>query len=160
METKNPAFHLDRYHVTKLYVDWSFPPGEKQISVAGIQCAFDYDVKGHKGDNRRRMMRMSVDFQEIDANQQKVAHHVVCEIVGAFLLTQDPSTGKEEHFFRLNAVSVLYGALRGIIATTTGLFPGGKFDIPIVMANEIVADVERRRAEKARQQELLTTTTN
>ena len=147
---KPPTLLLDAYFLTRLQVDYAFPVGSPTVTVASVVSNFDYEVMNHRDEPRRRMLRLKVQFQETDEKEQKVGYHIECEMVGFFSFTDSTPQGKEEITIRVNGFNLLYGTLRGIMATTTAAFPGGRFNVPSVMPNEIVADIERRR-EEARQ---------
>jgi hypothetical protein len=145
-----PILLLEEYFLTRLQVDYTFPGSSPTIMVAAVTSNFDYEVMTHKDEPRRRMLRLKVEFQEADDKQQKVGYRIQCEIVGFFSFTDSTPQGKEEFIIRVNGFNMLYGTLRGALATTTSVFPGGRFSVPNVMPNEIVADIEKRR-EEARQ---------
>jgi hypothetical protein len=141
---KPPTLLLDQYFLTCLQVDYTFPGSSPTITVASTACDFDYEVANHRAEPRRRMLRLKVEFQELDDKQQKVGYRIRCEIVGFFSFTDSTPPGKEEIVIRVNGFNILYGTLRGALATTTAVFPGGRFSVPNVMPNEIVADIEKR----------------
>lgn len=143
-----PILLLEEYFLTRLQVDFTFPGSSPTITVAAVTCNFDYEVATHRDEPRRRMLRLKVEFQEVDDKQQKVGYRIQCEIVGFFSFTESTPQGKEEFVIRVNGINMLYGTLRGALATTTAIFPGGRFSVPNVMPNEIVADVEKRREQE------------
>lgn len=143
----SPILQLEEYFLTRQQVEHVFPESAPTIQVASVTCNFDYEVFDHREDTKRRMMKLKVEFQEVDQKQQKVGYHIQCEIVGFFAFTDSTPQGKEEATLRLNGFTLLYGTLRGILATTTAIFPAGRFNVPNVMPTEIVADIERRRQE-------------
>src|SRR6266576_3099401 len=142
-----PVLQLEEYFLTRLHVDYTFPPGAPQVEVKQTECNFDYETGTHVTDQRLRMLRLKGLFRELDANNQAVGHRIECEILGFFSFTDTTPKGKEEVLLRVNGVSVLYGALRGILGIMSGSFPGGRFRLPNIMPQEIVADIEKRRAE-------------
>ena len=150
-----PVLLLEDYFLTRLHIDWDFPATSPVIEVKETRCLFDYEVANHAKDPRRRMLKFRVAVQEIGANQQKVGHRLQCEVVGLFSFTDATPKGKEELIIRVNGINMLYGALRGLLTAATGAFPGGRFALPSIMPQEIVNDVEKRRAElRARKQKL------
>jgi hypothetical protein len=145
---KSPTLQLDQYFLTRLQVDHTFPASSPTIKVASVTSSLDYEVGNHRNEPRRRMLRLKVEFQESDDKQQKVGYRIQCEIVGFFSFTESTPPGKEEIVIRVNGFNLLYGTLRGVLATTTAIFPGGRFSVPNVMPNEIVADIENRREQE------------
>lgn len=140
-----PVLQLEKHFLQKLHIDWKPPAAEPATSVAATRCAFDYDIAVHRTEKHRRMITFRLRAEEIDHNEQPVAHKVDCEIVGLFSLTSATPLGKEEEILRINGVSILYGILRGIFSMTTGAFPGGGFSLPSVMPQDIVRDVEANK---------------
>lgn len=143
-----PTLLLEEYFLTRLQVDYTFPGTSPTITVASVTSSFDYEVLNHRDDPRRRQLKLKVEFQEMDDKQQKVGYRIQCEIVGFFSFTDSTPKGKEEIVIRVNGFNMLYGTLRGALATTTAVFPGGRFSVPSVMPNEIVADIEKRREQE------------
>jgi hypothetical protein len=147
---KSPILQLDDYFLTRLQIDYTFPREGVVTQADSVTSIFDYDLGHHREEPRRRMMRLKVDFQELDQKQEKIGYTIQCEITGFFSFTDSTPKDKEELVLRVNGFALLYGALRGVLATTTAVCPGGRFSVPNVMPNEIVADIERRRQESAK----------
>ncbi len=87
-------------------------------------------------------------LQEQTADQKPLGFRLTVEIVGFFTIGDQIPPEKVELQTRVNGVSVLYGILRGLVANVTGSFPVGKLVLPTVMPQDIVNDVERRKAEE------------
>lgn len=155
----NPVLQLEEYYLTRLSMDYKFPTGVQEITVASANAQFHYDVLTHAKDPRRRQLKLHVEFQERDDKDQPVGYHIVCDIVGFFSFTDATPKGKEEILIRVNGFNMLYGALRGMLGMITGLGPGGRFSVPNVMPNEIVKDIENRRRKTAQPQAAATTGT-
>ena len=143
----SPILLLNEYFLTRLSVKYDFPDTIPNINVASVNSTFNYEVLTHHDDPKQRQLKLQIEFQELDEKQQKVGYHIECEVVGFFSFTDATPKEKEEYVIRVNGFSMLYGALRGVFATTMAVFPGGRFSIPNIMPNEIVADIEKRRAE-------------
>jgi len=134
--------------MTRLHVDWTPGPDGGSSDVAQIQYEFDYDVRNHVTDLRRRALTLRAHFQELGHGKSKVGYCVNCEITGFFQFTDATPKGNEELLLRQNGFSVLYGALRGIVALTASAFPGGRFLIPNVMPQDVVNEIESRRVKE------------
>lgn len=144
-----PVLLLEDYFLTRLHLDWHFPPDGPAVQVKKVRSQFDYEVAKHTTDPRRRMLKFRAAFQELDANQQHLGHRVECEVVGLFSFTEATPKDKEEFLIRVNGISMLYGALRGLLTSATGAFPSGRFAMPSIMPQDIVNEVETRHAEEA-----------
>ena len=143
---RTPPLYLDKCYLAKLHIDFVLPEGVHAAEVKMTESAFDYVIASHKEDPRRKMLRLKSMWQELDANKQKAGYTIECEIVGFFSFTEDTPKGREEAVIRMNGVSQLYGVLRGIVATATGVCVGGCFHLPSIMPQDIVEQVESRNA--------------
>lgn len=146
------TLQLEEYFLTRLQVEFTEPAEGRNDNVEATTFRFDYNVLTHREDQRRRMMRLRAEFQEVDGKKQNLGYGIQCELSGLFAFTDATPKGKEELVIRINGFNMLYGALRGILSTATAMFPGGRFLVPNVMPNEIVADIEKRH-EAARAKE-------
>jgi hypothetical protein len=142
----SPTLLLNEYFLTRLAVDYGFPGTGPNRDVASVNSSFNYEVLTHQDDARQRQLQLQLEFQELDEKQQPIGYHIQCEMVGFFSFTETTPKGKEEVVIRVNGLNLLYGALRGVFATTMAVFPGGRFSLPNIMPNEIVADIEKQRA--------------
>lgn len=139
-----PPLLLEDYFLTSLHIEWvSLPSPTAEIKA--IDCSFDYELANHKQDTKLRKMHFKATFCQMDAKRQKVGYSITCEVVGLFCLTGAAPKGKEDLLFRLNGVSQLYGAMRGIISSVTGSFACGRFVLPSIMPQEIVGQIEKRK---------------
>lgn len=143
---KPSILQLEDYFLTRLEIRFD-GPAEPEIESASVNSTFHYDVMSHKEDAKRRMLAFHVEFRELDGKERNAGYHIVCSIVGMFRFTDATPEDKEDYVICVNGISILYGALRGILSTATGNFPRGRFLAPSVMPNEIVADIERKRQE-------------
>jgi len=133
---------LNDFFLTRLHVDWRAPkaktksPGDKPI--------IDYNVFQYKKNDRLFKLELMVrahsgnpskeDGQEIDA-----------EIIGIFSFSKDASENEMHSLIRINGLTILYGLLRGHLATITGAFPGQRFILPSIYMNNVILEVEQRR---------------
>ena len=77
------------------------------------------------------------------------------EIVGYFSFSEEFSDEEKRQItIRINGSVILYGILRGQIATFTGSFPNGKFNLPTVNMIEIVNEIEKKNIAKITKHEL------
>ena len=146
MEAEKPVCALDGFFLTKLQVDWK-AADSKSVKAERTESTFCYDVKIHAEDKTRYMQRLSVVFKECTANESPIGYQILAEITGLFSFPAETTVETREQLIRLNGVSILYGILRGLIANTTAMFPGGPFVAPTVMPKAIVRAVEKRRLE-------------
>ncbi len=143
-----PVCQLEEYLLTRLHLDFN-PPPKDEVRINQVKSAFDYSLGVHSKEVRRYRFDLHVKCYEADEEEIKVGYEVEAAITGFFSLDEEVPKEKMEVLVRLNSFSILYGMLRGIVATASGSFPGGKFLLPAVMPQDIVELVERAKKEEA-----------
>lgn len=137
---------LEDFFLTKMSVVWHPPAKETTVSS---EFRFGYDVRRHKDDKRR--FRLDFTLQAIPKEKEPiVGYEIESHISGLFAFSEGTSEEEMQQLIRVNGGTVLYGVLRGHIATVTGCFPGGKFTLPTVMMQDVVQDIEAERTAHAR----------
>jgi preprotein translocase subunit SecB len=137
-----PVCQLEDYVLTRLHLDF-IPPQEDEVQINQARSAFDYSVGVHQKEKHRYRLEFRVKCHEADSKGNKVGYELETEIVGFFSFNESDPKEKMEMLVRLNGVSILYGILRGIVATASGSFPAGKFLLPTVMPQDVVESVEK-----------------
>jgi preprotein translocase subunit SecB len=136
-----PVCHLDEFFMTRVNVAWH-EPGEAQS--VDIDFLFDYDVFRHTSEKNR--FRLAFRLAAKSKTQAPVDYALDTEIVGFFHFSEDSSEEIMQRLIRYNGCTILYGILRGQVANITGSFPSRKFILPTVMMEDVVNDIERKRA--------------
>ncbi len=140
----NTVCNLDDFFLKRLSVEsLSVDAGGKQEAVS-----FGIDYSVFCNTENPRQIRMTLDFflGPDDDSEVGCRYRIVAQIDGFFTFPDDI---EEDHFVylsRVNCATILYGILRGEIANVTGSFPGGKCLLPTVMMQDMVRDIEERRA--------------
>ncbi|MCK5841034.1 MAG: hypothetical protein KAH31_02615 [Candidatus Sabulitectum sp.] len=67
------------------------------------------------------------------------------EIFGIFSFPSETSLNDMEGIIRVNGCTILYGLLRGHLASVTGAFPSGPYVLPTVNMLEVVKRIEESR---------------
>jgi preprotein translocase subunit SecB len=137
-----PTCQLDDFHFRRLAVEWHEPRETGQVNV---NYQFDYDVGRHTSEKARYRLvfRMSAKSD----TPVPVGYSVDAEIVGFFHFLPDTPLEKMELLIRVNGSTILYGLLRGQIASLTGQFPQRKLILPTFMMSDVVQDIESTKAE-------------
>src|SRR5579872_5700442 len=135
------SFQLEEFNVLRLNVAYSMPPQDALMKLTQMRCNFDYDVAVHHTERHRYRLIFRTKIEEMSGEIQ-VGKIVEAEMLGFFRMLPDSTVEQRETRIRVNGVSILYGLLRGIVATTTGCFPMGKMVLPSVMPQDIVNAVE------------------
>lgn len=145
---KTPICQLDDFFFTHLEVKWNEP--EATTDVTSLTSRFDYDVFRRNDNDHHYMLRFRSAFEEKTDDDRTVGFEIESTLAGLISLPEKTCAEDCEKIVRFNGVALLWGVLRGQLATMTGSFPGGKFNLPTIMPDEIVKMVEARKAEKAK----------
>jgi len=136
---------LNNFFTTKVNISWIVPSDKpKDLKV---KVNVDYDVLKHKEDERRFRLALFVKVRNADA-KVKAGWIIDCEMHGDFSFPEDFEDRHIQVAIRVNGSSILYGILRGQIASATGSFPPGKFVLPAVDMQDIVKKREKAREKK------------
>ncbi len=143
-----PVLQLDEFGLTDLRVHWEAPRGE----TGEVTSKFDvgYTCKHLTQDPRQYKLILTVKDRRSAASGSQIAH-LEATIVGFFSLPQDTDLAERERRIRVNGLTMLYGALRGTLATVCGVFPPDfRYVLPTVNMLEVIKTVEGKRAKKAK----------
>ncbi len=134
---------LNDFAVTRLLIDWHQPSrdaaGNPHFSGG---MAFDYNVLRRK--DAPHSFALQFKFTLVP-EEVKEGYEIEAAITGLFDFPPSMEESKMQSLIRINGCTILYGILRGEIATFTGSFPGGKFLLPTVFMQEVVQDIEKRK---------------
>jgi len=136
---------LEEFFVTRLHVDHRQQTEPEKQHPHHLGYGFDYSIGHHKEDECRYRMAFRFTAEEFSESEQPVGLKIDSEIMGFFAINPALEKKKREVLVRLNGASILYGILRGVVATATGLFPDKKLNLPTVLPKEIVDIVEEKR---------------
>jgi len=137
-----PVCQLDDFHFTRLSVEWHEPQSEETVET---EFGFDYDVAKHSEDENR--YRLTFRVQMNNKGETPVGYQLMSEIVGFIQFPEETDAEKREFYVRVNGCTLLYGVLRGQIAATTGSFPQLKLVLPTFMMQDVVEEIEKKKAE-------------
>lgn len=137
-----PVCHLDEFFMTRVNVAWHEPPEPGSVE---IDFLFDYDVARHATEKNR--FRLAFRLGAKSRTPTPVDYSLDCEIVGFFRLPGDTTEENMQRLIRLNGCTILYGILRGQVASITGSFPRQKWILPTVMMEDVVSQIEREKAQ-------------
>ncbi len=156
MDTSAPAqnsmtppanFQLEEFFLSKLHLDYR-PPEKDEKPTTQVNVGIDDTVGVLNVDKNRFRMNLTVNAKELNEESAPVGLTVESEIVGFFSLDSTIPEGERQIRARVNGVSILYGILRGIVASSTGVFEGGKFSMPSINAMDVVNTIEKNRIER------------
>lgn len=137
-----PVCHLDEFSMTRVNVAWHEP---LQPGSIDIDYLFDYDVGRHATEKNR--FRLAFRLGVKSKTPMPVDYSLDCEIVGIFHFPESTKDETMQRLIRYNGCTILYGILRGQLASITGSFPHKKLILPTVMMEDVVNDIERKKAQ-------------
>jgi hypothetical protein len=138
---------LEEFFITRLHIDHRQQTAPEKQPAHHLGYGFDYVIGKHKEDECRYRMSFQFTAEEFSENEQPVGLKLDAEIVGFFSINPDLEKKKREALAQLNGASLLYGILRGVVATATGVFPEKKLNLPTVSPQEIVKLVHEKRSQ-------------
>ena len=142
--TKPDVLQLNEFYLTKCNVKWN-ELGQKS---EGITFSIDYDVERNCDNDKmfRLTFRFSLSPKMSTTLEIKCSgYEIETEIVGIFFFPDGFEEDDMNLIVRDNGCRILYGILRGEIASITGSFQDNKFVLPTVNMRNIVIDVEKNR---------------
>ena len=140
----NAVCELDDFFIRNLEIN-----GIDRIEAAAIAITggFDYDLFCHDKNCRQiRMVFRAFFGPDKDVEPRTCPYEIKATIEGFFTFKDDLNDKQMAYLVRVNSASILYGILRGEIANITGSFPAGKFLLPTVMMQDVVKEIEERKA--------------
>ena len=140
-----PVCQLDDFHFTRLAVQWHSP---KESGKFEVNYSFDYSIGQHNTEKNRYRLAFRVGAKS--DTPEPVGYHLNSEIVGFFRFPDGTEQNKMDFLIRFNGCTILYGILRGQVASLTGSFPQKKLVLPTFMMKEIVEGVEHQKAANAK----------
>jgi preprotein translocase subunit SecB len=141
-----PACELEDFHLNRLHIEVL---DREQSDETSASLSFDYDISC-RSDNPF-IIKMVMKFSLVpnpDDLSPRCPYAFDVEMEGIFSFPEDIEEKKMAYLCRVNGLTILYGILRGEIATLTGSFRNGKFILPTVMMQEVVKDVEARKSKE------------
>lgn len=137
---------LENYFVSSLSIKWHGLKNPDESGTADVVSVstFDYEAFQNEDDEDEFGLRMSYQLKPADP-QNPEGYSIAVDIFGMFRLPGNVEFDEGQHVLRVNGCTILYGILRGEIASAMSSFPGGRYLLPTVnMAEEIQAMEDRR----------------
>lgn len=144
---------LEEFFVTRLRIDWHQPLPEAEAEALSGEMDVDYKVMRHKEEKNRYQMQLSVSAGP-RKEAAKAGWVVDARVEGYFVFPDGLERELMEMAIRLNGGIILYGILRGQVAAATGSFPAGKFVLPTIAMQDVIARKEGRRIRRKKPAEL------
>lgn len=141
----DPVCELEEFFFTKIHVAWHEPA---KAGSAEVDYLFDYEIGRHADEKNRYRLVFRVGAHP--RSSIPAGYVMDSEVVGFFRFPPDMVREMMERLIRINGCTILYGILRGHLATVSGTFPGRKLLLPTVMMEEVVQEIERLKSPPAK----------
>ena len=142
-----PVVQLDDFGLTDLHVHWE--PADQGASEIATKLNVGYVVHHLTSDPTHYRLRLTIKDRRFAPGGDSFAN-VQATILGFFTFPSSTEPAEREKRIRLNGLTMLYGALRGALATVAGVFPPGfRYVLPTVNMLDVIKTVETKRAKAA-----------
>ena len=135
---------LEEFFLTTLNLDWQ--TGECECDG---ECPYsvdlDYNLARNEENERLFRLQLRVVLQVADNCTGLKADAV---IDGFFSFPEKAEEDTMQYLVRINGATILYGILRGQIAMVSGSFPTDKVNLPPVVMQDVLPEIDQAR-EKA-----------
>jgi hypothetical protein len=145
MQKQKQLLTLEDFFVFKLNIESVFEGNPTP------ECAenplVDYEVFRDQEDVKLWALKLSV--RSIVPAEKSIPGYVIdAQAFGTFSFKDEATEDEKQYLIRVNGATILYGLLRGMLATVSGSFPRGKHVLPSVFMQEIVDKIEKQRQAK------------
>lgn len=138
-----PVVNLDSFVMLRSSIEM-FPPDDKTVNSAvdnkvhlKYKSAITYSVS--KNQDNEYNYRLTLGVKTLP---EEFGWSIDVEIVGIFSFPPGTGLNDMEGIIRVNGCTILYGLLRGHLASVTGAFPSGPYVLPTVNMLEVVKRIE------------------
>lgn len=143
---RSSLLQLEDYGLTDIAIKWE--PSHQDASETTASIAVNYQVARQREAPRR--YKLTLHFRHsVGSADGKNQLSIQTSLVGFFLFPEEMRVTEREKAIRVNGLTILYGALRGLLLPITAAFPPGfRYVLPAVdMLQVIKAEEQQRRAE-------------
>ena len=144
-----PVIHLEEYFLEKVLVERIHLKEEATSDAISISFDYDYQIKRNADDPHEFSLTFIVRDDPTTKTSNPQAYKLDLRIIGFFRFDEGTEEKQMQYLIRFNGCAILYGILRGMLATMTGTFPEGAIRMPTIMVDEIVKKVEAKNLPKA-----------
>ena len=141
-----PAVNLDSFVIMRSNIEM-FPPDDEMLELAvdnKIQLKYKSSISYTVGTNQDNEYNYKLTLG-VKMIPERFGWSIDVEIVGIFSFSPETSLNDMEGIVRVNGCTILYGLLRGHLASVTGAFPSGPYVLPTVNMLEVVKRIEESR---------------
>jgi preprotein translocase subunit SecB len=138
-------FRLEHFALTKMHADWVAPVGTEEVMVDHIASNFACHVFQHQTVARQFKIEFAARLSQRTSTGTRIGFQVEAQLAALVTVSDAVPAEKLGSFVHANAVNTLYGTLRGLVASATGVFPFGPLIVPSLSAKEILASIQTQQ---------------
>ena len=141
-----PVVNLNSFFMLKSNIEMR-PPDDEALQTAVdniVQLKYNSSISysvGKKQDNQYNY-KLTLGVKVIP---EEFGWSIDVEIAGLFSFAEGTGASDMEGIVRVNGCTILYGLLRGHLASVTGVFPSGPYLLPTVNMLDVVKRIEASR---------------
>ncbi|MGA3172203.1 MAG: hypothetical protein ABSE62_14455 [Chthoniobacteraceae bacterium] len=143
-------FQLDHFVVTRMHTDWVLPENLAKGTIEQIEANFSCEILRHQDRTREFRVEFAGKFSQETAKGIRLGFDVEVRLVALVSVSEAVPEEKLGEYVHVNSVSALYGTIRGLVASATGVFPSGPLILPSTSPKEIFESMRRDEAERAK----------
>jgi hypothetical protein len=134
--------HLKQYFLKQLKLEWlgDIPRGAKWQMGMGIS----YKAAKHNTKPNTYRVELHTSIKPHDPSR-KIGLSIEATIMGDFITPPGLSLKEKNEMALIQGLMVLWGTLRGEVASATGSFPSGKYILPTVNMVKVVQEIEGKK---------------
>jgi preprotein translocase subunit SecB len=141
-----PVVNLDSFVMMRSNIEM-FPPDDKTVNSAvnnKVQLKYNSAITYSVGKNQNNEYNYKLSLG-VKVIPEGYGWNIDVEIAGIFTFPSGTDSNDMEGIIRVNGCTILYGLLRGHLASVTGAFPSGPYVLPTVNMLEVVKRIEESR---------------
>ena len=141
-----PVVKLDSFSILRSFIEMLPPTAETLQKAADsvVQLKHDSSIAYTVGKNQENELNYRLTLC-VKVIPEEFGWNIDLEIAGIFTFPEGTSAGDMEGMIRVNGCTILFGLLRGHLASVTGAFPSGPYVLPTVNMYEVVKRIEESR---------------
>ena len=142
-----PVVKLDSFSILRSCIEMLSPTAEalQKAEDSIIQMKHNSSISYSVGKNMDNEYNYKLTLC-VKVIPEDFGWKIDMEIAGIFTFPEGISAGDREGMIRVNGCTILYGILRGHLASVTGAFPSGPYVLPTVNMFEVVKRIEESKS--------------
>lgn len=143
----DPIINLVKFNLDECSVKWL---GEN-IAFNDIDYRYSMDYHVWANDDNERLFKLQLMLKIEPVEDISRGYVIDCKITGIFVFPEETDRAKRPLILRMNGTAILFGVLRGQIASLTGMFEGGVLSLPTINMKDAVNKIEEEKSKSVNQ---------